>query len=186
MKKYLILTLFTLFFMSCNNNENGVITDNKASLGVHNLEEYIDNLSNEYSGKEKIVAIEFTFIDDREIDIKEKFELEGIAATLALVTTKNANQNYFSRAGDDCSKKDVSKGKCYQFTCNNSDGTSTTLRCTGGALGTCLKKGSSCLDSDGCVEICKINPRLIFVPGKKLTDEEVPGLNHIIFFPGED
>lgn len=186
MKKYLILIVFTVFFISCDNDENAVNINNKASLGVHNLQEYIDNLSNEYSGTEKIVAIEFNFVGNEEIEILKRAELEGISATLALATTKNANQNNLASRGDDCSTKDVSKGKCYQITCHSSNGTSTTSRCTGGAFGTCLKKGSACLDAGGCVEICKVKPRLIFIPKDIIKKEEAGNLDQLIFFPGED
>lgn len=163
----LFFILFALILNSCTKNQEEVTNSSKINLtdGEYNFDNYMENIRNIYNGTDKVIAVEFELTSDDNIQIKKFSELQGVEATLALVTSKiNLSDNSFLKSGG-CSDKDISKGNCYEISCHSTTGT-TTSRCTGGAFGSCLGIGKDCLEAGGCVEVCKVPPRVLYIPAE--------------------
>ncbi|WP_237274726.1 hypothetical protein [Tenacibaculum ovolyticum] len=189
--KKVVMSLFFITivcFIGCS-KENDSLNDN---LETHNFEDYINSLSEKFSKEGKVVAVEFNFVNDTDIEILKTVKLDETSATLALMTSSSiSDKNLYQRGGKGCSKKDISKGNCYQITCTN-NGKSTTGKCTGGVFGSCLSIGKDCLNAGGCTTLCKIPAKIIYIPGELTLEDieegemtEVDLLDQIILIPGQ-
>lgn len=188
---FFTIVLFS-FISSCSDKQVSIDEQSEidtASTEMFNFEDYIEDVRSKYRSSDKLIAFEFEFVDDKNIKIKSFSALEGIDATIALATT-NINTDFKKtnaslNKSSNCSQKDVSKGNCYEITCHGA-GSSTTSKCTGGAFGSCLKKGKACLESGGCIELCKVSPRIYYIPPVFDEDSILKSPEQLHLFVGEN
>ena len=180
-----LLVLTMVLFSACTKNQEENFDLNDSNLGNVNFENYLEEIRVKYKNSDKIIALEFEYIDDVNVQIKDFSELSGIEATLALATS-NINLVEDSLALSKCSSRDKSRNNCYTLTCHTGSGSSSS-QCTGGAFGSCLSAGKACLDKGGCVEVCRLPPRLLYIP--LMLDEdskEIVISEQFHLFAGED
>ena len=190
---YYILVIF--IFVACT-KDSEVNVENSAAqkdsrianfVGkTFSFDEVLEALSTNYKGKDKIALLEFEFLDsDGNLTVSKHSELDGFAAAFVLAmyeTNEKVNpQKSFRYSSDDgCTEKQKQKQKCYDITCYNEDGTSTTTRC-GGMIG-CSSTIKGCLDSGGCVEACRVPPSVMYIPEYDVVEK----IDRVLLFPGKD
>lgn len=192
---YIFFLFFSLIFYSCSDNitktDQIKIDDasvNLLSNGEFNFEEYIEGIRTTYQYSDKIIAVNYEFIDNHNIKVKTFHEMDLLEASLGLMFSDIdfTSENTYSKSKG-CSKDDISSGECYEVTCHN-NGKSTTSRCTFSLIGGCARIGKDCIDAGGCVEACKVPPLVYYIPRTIIEKEtnDTLSVDQFHFFPGKE
>ncbi len=84
-----------MIIISCNRETESV----KLNPGSHNFENYIDNLIEDFSKKEKEVIIDFNFLDEENIKINSLEEVDLIFLTVFMNLDSDIFTPAFHRKG---------------------------------------------------------------------------------------